>query len=408
MKICVVGGGAAGMMAAVTVARNGAETVLIESNEKLGKKIYITGKGRCNMTNFCSPQTFLTNVVTNQKFLYGAINLFPPEKTVEFFNSLGLATKTERGDRVFPLSDKASDVTKTLEKELTRLGCDIKLNTKVKSIDINNGKIVSLTTTSGIVLCDKVILACGGASYAATGSDGNGFSLAKSVGHTVTNLYPSLVDIKTKEDYSLAGLSLTNVNISIVDYSGKTIFSQFGEALFTHDGISGPIILTASAYINKQNINGFTIAIDLKPALTNEILDARILRDFSINSNKTFKNSLNGLLPERLISVIIEVTKINPDKKVNQITAEERAILVKTLKNFTLTAVKIGDLNTAVVTSGGVSVKEINPKTMQSKLIENLYFAGEMIDVDALTGGFNLQIAFSTGYAAGLYAATEK
>ncbi|HRX13805.1 MAG TPA: NAD(P)/FAD-dependent oxidoreductase [Eubacteriales bacterium] len=408
MKICVVGGGAAGMMAAVTAARNGAETVLIESNEKLGKKIYITGKGRCNMTNFCSPQTFLTNVVTNQKFLYGSINLFPPEKTVEFFNSLGLATKTERGDRVFPLSDKASDVTKTLEKELTRLGCDIKLNTKVKSIDINNGKIVSLTTTSGIVLCDKVILACGGASYAATGSDGNGFSLAKSVGHTVTNLYPSLVDIKTKEDYSLAGLSLTNVNISIIDKSGKTIFSQFGEALFTHDAISGPIILTASAYINKQNINDFTIAVDLKPALTNEILDARILRDFSINSNKTFKNSLNGLLPERLISVIIEVTKINPDKKVNQITAEERAVLVKTLKNFTLTAVKLGDLNTAVVTSGGVSVKEINPKTMQSKLIENLYFSGEMIDVDAVTGGFNLQIAFSTGYAAGLYAATEK
>jgi len=408
VKICVVGGGAAGMMAAVTAARNGAETVLIESNEKLGKKIYITGKGRCNMTNFCSPQTFLTNVVTNQKFLYGSINLFPPEKTVEFFNSLGLATKTERGDRVFPLSDKASDVTKTLEKELTRLGCDIKLNTKVKSIDINNGKIVSLTTTSGIVLCDKVILACGGASYAATGSDGNGFSLAKSVGHTVTNLYPSLVDIKTKEDYSLAGLSLTNVNISIIDKSGKTIFSQFGEALFTHDAISGPIILTASAYINKQNINDFTIAVDLKPALTNEILDARILRDFSINSNKTFKNSLNGLLPERLISVIIEVTKINPDKKVNQITAEERAVLVKTLKNFTLTAVKLGDLNTAVVTSGGVSVKEINPKTMQSKLIENLYFSGEMIDVDAVTGGFNLQIAFSTGYAAGLYAATEK
>ncbi|HPG92291.1 MAG TPA: NAD(P)/FAD-dependent oxidoreductase [Clostridia bacterium] len=407
MKICVVGGGASGMMAAATAAKHGAEIVLIESNEKLGKKIYITGKGRCNLTNFCSPQTFLTNVVTNQKFLYGAINLFPPEKTIEYFNNIGLPTKIERGNRVFPDSDKASDVTKALEKELRKNGCEILLNTKVFAVNIENSKIISLNTTAGIVFCDKVIFACGGCSYAATGSDGNVFTLIKSLGHTITKLYPSLVDIKTKENFSLAGLSLTNVNISVIDNNERTVFSEFGEALFTHDGISGPVVLTASAYINKLNINGYKIVIDLKPALSEEKLDERVLRDFSSNSNKALKNSLNKLLPERLVSVIIDLTKINPDKKVNQITASERTNLVKTLKNFTLTIAGLGDINTAVVTSGGVSVKEINPKTMQSKLIENLYFAGEMIDVDALTGGFNLQIAFSTGYAAGYFAATE-
>jgi len=407
VKICVVGGGASGMMAAATAAKHGAEIVLIESNEKLGKKIYITGKGRCNLTNFCSPQTFLTNVVTNQKFLYGAINLFPPEKTIEYFNNIGLPTKIERGNRVFPDSDKASDVTKALEKELRKNGCEILLNTKVLAVNIENSKIISLNTTAGIVFCDKVIFACGGCSYAATGSDGNAFTLTKSLGHTITKLYPSLVDIKTKENFSLAGLSLTNVNISVIDNNERTVFSEFGEALFTHDGISGPVVLTASAYINKLNINGYKIVIDLKPALSEEKLDERVLRDFSSNSNKALKNSLNKLLPERLVSVIIDLTKINPDKKVNQITASERTNLVKTLKNFTLTIAGLGDINTAVVTSGGVSVKEINPKTMQSKLIENLYFAGEMIDVDALTGGFNLQIAFSTGYAAGYFAATE-
>lgn len=405
MKICVVGGGAAGLAAALAAARQGAQTVLVESNEKLGKKIYITGKGRCNLTNLCPPEEFLSNVPTNPKFLFSAINFLTPEKTVALFNELGLPTKTERGNRVFPLSDKASDVTKALEKELGRLGADILLNTAARKINTENGIAVSLDTTAGGISFDKLILACGGASYPATGSNGRGYALARGVGHTVKSLYPSLVDITTEENFFLAGLSLVNVNFSVFDQRGKRIFMKFGELLFTHEGVSGPVVLTASAYINKLPVKGMKLVTDLKPALSAHQLDGRILRDFSENKNKQFKNSLSALLPEKLISAIIALSGIDPDKQVNRITSKERAVLVKILKGFTLTAASLGPIERAVATSGGVDVREVDPRTMASRLVKNLYFAGEMIDVDALTGGFNLQTAFSTGFLAGCCAA---
>lgn len=407
MKICVVGGGPGGMTAALSAAENGAEVTLVEQNEKLGKKLYITGKGRCNLTNDCPPQEFLSNVVTNNKFLFGAINALTPEKTIALFGELGLKTKTERGKRVFPVSDKASDVTKALERGLVSHGVEILLGKKVTKINFSGNRILSLNTMSDIVFFDKLILASGGVSYPSTGSDGSVFGILRGMGHTVTKLYPSLVEIKIKEKYPLEGLSLTNVNFSVFDAAGKRVFCEFGEMLFTRGGVSGPLVLTASAFINKLHVNGMKLAVDLKPALSEHQLDCRILRDFGENSNKQFKNSLSSLLPQRLISVIIGMTQIDPDKKVNQIMAEERAALVGAVKSFRLTADVLGGIEGAVVTSGGVDTKEINPKTMQSRLFENLYFAGEMIDVDALTGGFNMQTAFSTGYLAGMSTAKD-
>jgi len=401
-KVVVIGGGASGMMAALVSARNGNKVVLIEKNEKLGKKIYITGKGRCNLTNNCSNEDFFKNVVTNPKFLFSAINSFNPTATMELFEDLGLSLKTERGDRVFPSSDKASDVTKTLEKELNRLGVDVRLNTKVLHLIIENSKIIGVKTDFDDFLCDSVIVATGGISYPSTGSDGDGYRFAKSCGHTVTPLISSLVGIELRSnDYKeLQGLSLKNVKVTAF-FGEKIIFSDFGEMLFTHFGVSGPIILSTSAVINKYSVKDLTISIDLKPALSEKTLDDRLLRDFRENNTKSILSVVRGLVPKNMVDLIVRRSNTSSNKNCSQITSEERSNLVKTLKNLTFKVDKLRPIEEAVVTSGGVNVNEITPKTMESKLISGLFFAGEVIDVDAFTGGFNLQIAFSTGYVAG-------
>lgn len=401
-KVIVIGGGAAGMMAALTAAKKGNQVTLLEKNEKLGKKIYITGKGRCNLTNNCSNDDFFKNVVTNPKFLFSAINSFNPSSTMELFESLGLSLKTERGDRVFPASDKASDVTKTLENELYRLGVDISLNTKVNSLIIENGKVVGVKTEICDILCDSVIVATGGISYPTTGSDGDGYKFAKLCGHTIKPLIPSLVgiELESNEHKELQGLSLKNVNIT-ARRGDKTIYSDFGEMLFTHYGVSGPIILSTSCFINKYQPKEISLSIDLKPALNEKTLEDRLLRDFKENNTKSILSVIRGLVPKNMVELIARRSNIYINKNCSQITQEERTRLINTLKNLLFKVNKLRPIEEAVVTSGGVNVKEINPKTMESKLINGLFFAGEVIDVDAFTGGFNLQIAFSTGYAAG-------
>ncbi len=402
MKTIVVGGGASGMLCAYFRSINGEEVILIEKNEKLGKKLYITGKGRCNLTNNTSVESFLNNVVSNPKFLMSSLYSFSPEATIILFESLGLKTKTERGNRVFPLSDKSSDVIKTLENALIKNNVDIRLNTCVTSILTENGAATGVKTQNETIYSDNVIIATGGLSYASTGSTGDGYKFAKTVGHTVTKLYPSLTGINlVGDDYkSLQGLSLKNVNLSAY-VSNKLVYSEQGEALFTHFGISGPLVLTLSALINRQDFSKIKISFDLKPALTEKQLDMRILRDFETYKNKEFKNSLDMLLPKKLIPLIIKRCNINENKKVNEITHEERQRLVNAIKQFTFLVTSLRDYNEAVITSGGVKVSEINPSTMESKLIKGLFFIGEVLDVDAFTGGFNLQIAFSTAYSAG-------
>ena len=402
MKTIVVGGGASGMLCAYFRSINGDDVILIEKNEKLGKKLYITGKGRCNLTNDTSVESFLNNVVSNPKFLMSSLYSFSPQDTINLFESLGLKTKTERGNRVFPLSDKSSDVIKTLENALIKNNADIRLNTCVLSILTENDAIKGVKTESESIYADNVIIATGGLSYASTGSTGDGYKFAKSVGHIVTKLYPSLTGINLNGDEFkfLQGLSLKNVNLSAF-VSNKLVYSEQGEALFTHYGISGPLVLTLSALINRQDFSKIKISFDLKPALNEKQLDLRILRDFDTYKNKEFKNSLDMLLPKKLIPLIIKRSNINEYKKVNEITHEERQRLLNTIKNFTFTVNSLRDYNEAVVTSGGIKVNEINPSTMESKKIKGLFFIGEVLDVDAFTGGFNLQIAFSTAYSAG-------
>jgi len=404
--VYVIGGGASGMMAAIAAARNGHKVILFEKNEKLGKKLYITGKGRCNLTNACDRDTFFENVVSNPKFLYSAFHQLNNFDVIDFFENLGLKTKTERGNRVFPQSDKSSDVIAVLKKELERLKVDIHYNSEVDDILIRNGSFcgVKLKNSDDLYLGDAVVVATGGLSYPLTGSTGDGYRFARKAGHTVTELYPSLVPLYVSEPFvkELMGLTLKNVSIT-VKAGQKEIYQDFGELLFTHFGVSGPVILSASRFLipyidSKEKL---TLKIDLKPALTLQQLDLRILRDFEEFKNKHFKNSLNRLLPNKLIDVIIRLSHIDPNKQVNSITREERLYLAELLKNFTLNIEKLGSFNQAVITKGGVKVNEINPSTMESKLIKNLYFAGEILDLDALTGGFNLQIAWSTGYLAG-------
>ncbi|MBQ7224648.1 MAG: NAD(P)/FAD-dependent oxidoreductase [Clostridia bacterium] len=398
MRTVVVGGGPAGLMASASCAYCGGQTVLIERNEKPGKKLYITGKGRCNVTNACTPREFLEKVVTNPKFLYGALYAFTPEDTVNILESNGTKTKVERGNRVFPLSDKASDVTKAFVKYAQNAGVVFEQGNVTEIV--KNGEVFSVVTNEKTYECDNVILACGGVSYPSTGSNGDGFKLAKALGHTVTAIRPALVPIYLKEDVkSLQGLSLKNVSVTVG--VGKNSYTQFGEMLFTDKGVSGPVILSASSLINKINYVGTPLCIDLKPALDESTLDKRILSDFDKYKNKRFRNSLDDLLPKSLIPYIIERSGINPDKPVNSVSREERAVLAKLLKclNFTISA--LGSVEQGIVTSGGVNVSEVNPKTMESKIVKGLYFAGEMLDVDALTGGFNIQIALSTGYLAG-------
>ncbi len=397
MKVIVIGGGASGMVASYFFKKNGNDVTLIEKNEKLGKKLYIRGKGRCNLTNDCDVETFLNNVVSNPKFLLSSIYGFTPEDTMNFFESLGLTLKTERGNRVFPLSDKSSDVIKVLKNALIDAGVKINLNETVLDIEVENSVVKGVQTDLNYYLADKIIIATGGISYPSTGSTGDGYKLAKKVGHTVTELKPSLCgfNLKGEEYKALQGLGLKNVTLSAYDGS-KLYFKEMGEILFTHFGISGPLVLTCSALTCRKSLKDITLSIDLKPALTDKELDVRILRDFNLNKNKEFKNSLDLLLPKTIIPLIISRSKIPANKKNNVITQEERLRLVNVVKNLTFSLASLRDFTEAVVTSGGVSVKEINPSTMESKIIKNLYFVGEVLDVDAFTGGFNLQIAFST------------
>jgi len=403
-QIAVIGGGPAGMIAAGTAASLGKKVVLIEKNNKLGKKLFITGKGRCNITNAGEIEDLIENVVVNKSFLYSAFYSFTNNDIVELLKKYGVETKIERGNRIFPVSDKSSDVIKALEKFLLEEKVNIMLNKEVKSIDkLDNGKFILTFSDSEIRDFSKVIIATGGKSYQQTGSTGDGYIFAKKLGHKIIDLKPALVPCEIEEDWikELQGLSLKNVKIlAIVD--SKKIFEDFGELLFTHYGISGPIVLTMSSYINKYYGQKIKIIIDLKPALSDDKLESRILRDFDKYSRKQFKNSLDDLLPRKLIPVIIKLSGINEDKYVNQITKEERKKLVKLLKNLEITFSDFRPLNEAIITSGGVSTLEIDPSTMESKIVKGLYFAGEVIDVHALTGGYNLQIAYSTGYLAGL------
>ena len=400
-RVIVVGGGASGMISAYYSAMRGMDVVLIERNEKLGKKIYITGKGRCNVTASVDSRDFLQNIPTNPKFLQSAIYSFSPSDMMELLNRYGLELVVERGNRVFPKSQHASDVIKTLTRMLDEANVKVKLNERVKKISKTN-EIFDVETDLGSYECDAVIIATGGFSYKMTGSSGDGYAFAKSLGHKVTPLLPALVGIETKENLSsLAGLSLKNV--SLTAYLGeKALGNEFGEMLFTHYGVSGPLVLTCSALLARRDPNGVKFSIDLKPALDKQTLDKRVLRDFLENKNKELKNSLDGLLPKAIIPLVIKNSKIPEYKKVSIITSAERERLVDTVKNLEFNFHSLRGVNEAVITSGGVSVKEINPKTMESKIIKGLYFIGEVLDVDAFTGGFNLQIAFSTANSCGI------
>ncbi len=411
-KVIVIGGGAAGMMAAVASADAGAKVCLIEKNEKLGKKIYITGKGRCNVTNAADADTFFANCVSNKKFLYSAFYGFDNTAVMHFFENAGCPLKVERGDRVFPVSDHSSDVIAALSRELKKRNVEILLNSQVKEVLTVNVEEEHLKqAVAGVVLsdgrklmADKVIVATGGISYPTTGSTGDGYRFAKETGHGFVDTMPSLVPFQTKETWcrEVMGLALKNVSVRLVQ-GKKQLYEGFGEVLFTHFGISGPLILSASSYYKEA---GQTVLfIDLKPALDMEQLDKRLLRDFEENKNKQFRNALNGLFPVKLIPIMISQSGIQPEKKVNEITREERRMFAELIKNLPLTVTGLRDYNEAIITRGGVSVKDVNPSTMESKKVQGLYFAGEVLDVDALTGGFNLQIAWSTGYLAGENAA---
>lgn len=405
-KIIIIGGGAAGMMAALAASGNGNKVCLYEKNEKAGKKIYITGKGRCNVTNASDIDQVFKSIVTNPKFMYSAFYTMTNDMIMDMFSSeLGVALKVERGNRVFPESDKSSDIIAGLLKAMKKRNVEIHLNTEVKELITENDIIRGVrlddgTTDNG----DSVIVATGGFSYQSTGSTGDGYRWAKETGHKVTDIFPALVPIEVKEEYAkeLQGLSLKNVKVSFIK-NNKVLYSDFGEMLFTHFGISGPVILSGSSYIVKNIKKGekVDISIDLKPALSMETLDARVLREFGEFTNKDFRNSLGNLLPKSLIPVIIRLSGINQFKKVNEVTKEERKRFVELIKDFPLTVKDTRGFNEAIITQGGVCVKDINPATMESKHIKGLFFAGEVIDVDALTGGYNLQIAWSTGWLAG-------
>ncbi len=402
-NVIVIGGGPAGMIAAGIAAKNGNKTILIEKNEKLGKKLYITGKGRCNLTNASDPETLIKNITGNPYFLYSAFYTFTSQDTMEFFEKLGVRLKVERGNRVFPVSDKSSDIIKALERYLKINKVDVILKKEVDDIIIENKLIKGVHTKDNkLYLCDNLIIATGGLSYPVTGSTGDGYRFAKKAGHNVTKLYPSIVPLVSEEKWcsELQGLTLKNVSINL-KVGGKTIYKDFGEMLFTHFGVSGPIILSASRFIIDKIDKKPQIIIDVKPSLNEKELDNRILRDFKKYKNKAFKNSLSELLPKKLIPVIIKLSEIDENKQVNEITKEERKKLVYTLKNITINIKSTRDFSEAVITAGGVDVNDIEPSTMKSKIIDNLSFAGEVIDTDGFTGGFNLQIAFSTGYLAG-------
>lgn len=403
-KVLITGGGAAGMFAGIAAAQAGHEVILFEKNEKLGKKLFITGKGRCNITNDCDMDTLFSAVVSNPRFLYSSFYGYTNQDVIRFFEENGVRTKTERGGRVFPVSDHSSDVIKGLERRLHALDVKICLNTEVKSIEEENGKFSGVLLADGKkVSGDVCIIATGGLSYRTTGSTGDGYRFAEKLGHSIKPCMPSLVPMEVKEPWiqELQGLSLRNVQAVVKD-GKKKLWQDFGEMLFTHYGVSGPLMISASSYVGKKlSDRSLTLEIDLKPALNEEALDKRVLRDFKEHQNKQFKNALEKLFPSRLIPVMVELSGIDPEKKVNVISKEERLSFVYLMKHFTMTLTALRGYEEAVITKGGVSTKEIDPGTMESKLVKGVYFAGEVLDLDALTGGFNLQIAWSTAYAAG-------
>ena len=403
-KVIVVGAGAAGLMAAGTAGERGFDVLLIERNDKVARKVMITGKGRCNVTNNCNLiNDLIANVPTNGRFLYGAFSKFMPSDTIEFFEDMGVSLKVERGNRVFPVSDKAVEIVDALNSFSQDAGVK-RIKGRVTELIIDDGRVRGVKTDDGEeYAADKVIIATGGKSYPLTGSTGDGYELAKQAGHTIVDLKPSLVPLNCHEGFcmDLQGLSLRNVEITVMDMdSYKEVYKDFGEMLFTHFGVSGPLILSASAHMKDMRERKYEIHIDLKPALSYEQLDKRIQRDFLENANKNFINALDALLPKKIVPIIVKLTGIKPSTKVNQVTKEMRAKLVNILKDLKVTVMSFRPIEEAIITSGGVSIKEIDPKSMQSKLVEGLYFAGEVLDVDAYTGGFNLQIAFSTGVCA--------
>ena len=412
-RVIVIGGGASGMMAALTAAENDAEVMLLEKNDRLGKKMLITGKGRCNVTTDKEIDEMIRSFVHNGKFLYTAFNSFSNQQVQQFFEDAGVPLKVERGERVFPVSDQSKDIVNALRRKLQEAGVDLWLNAAVKEVLLEDGKAAGVLLPNGKkLLADSVIIATGGASYPGTGSTGDGYRFAGKAGHTVVNLRPSLIPLECAEGYvkALQGLSLKNVTLTIETAEGKKLAQEFGEMLFTHFGISGPIVLTSSYKAvdywqkHKQPLLG---SIDFKPALSREKLDARLLREFEEQNKKQLKNSLHTLMPSKLIPVFIQRCGISPDKALHQITKEERQRMVDLLKDFRFTIFKARPLEEAIVTAGGISVKEVSPKTMESKLVKNLYFIGEVLDVDGMTGGFNLQAAFSTGYLAGIACTKE-
>ena len=406
-RVAVIGGGASGMMAAATAAEYGAEVTLYERNDRFGKKLRITGKGRCNVTNDCTLEEFLVNVPRNPRFLYAALSAFSTEDTKAHFEALGVPLKTERGRRVFPVSDKAADIVVAMEKYCRDLGVRM-VNRRVMGLALNEGRVSGVTFGSATEEYDAVIVCTGGKSYPLTGSDGDGYRFAARAGHTVTPLRPSLVPIVCAGNacQRMQGLSLKNVTLRLVDrQSGKTVYEEFGEMMFTHFGLTGPLVLSASAHIPDLAPGRYEAQIDLKPALDEKTLNDRILSDFSKETNKNFENALDALLPRKMIPLVIEASGIDPYKKVHSVTREERRALIECLKCFRIHPTGFRPIDEAIITSGGISVKEVSPKTMESKLISGLYFAGEILDVDAYTGGYNLQIAFSTGRLAGMHAA---
>ena len=413
-NVIVIGGGPAGMMAAITAAEYGNNVTIIEKNSDFGKKLLITGKGRCNITSSLYMSEFIKNTPGNGQFLYSAFQNYTNTDIIDFLKNQGLEVKEERGNRIFPVTDKSIDVLNCFKSKINELKIKKLFNTRVQKILVQNGEVLGVRTEKEIIQTDKIILATGGKSYPLTGSTGDGYLIAKNIGHKVTKIRPSLVPLviyEKNECKEMQGLSLRNVGIKIIDESkNKLIYEDFGEMIFTHFGISGPTILSGSAHLvrykeidNLMKEQKIKLQIDLKPALTEEQLDERILRDFKEFKNKQFKHALDKLLPQKMIPIVIEKTKINEEKRVNEITKEERRNLVKVLKKFELTIKDFRPVEEAIITSGGINIKEINPKTMESKLVKGLYFAGEIIDVDSYTGGFNLQIAYSTGYTAGMH-----
>lgn len=401
--IIIIGAGAAGCFAAITAAEYGKSVLVFEKNDHIGRKLRITGKGRCNVTNNCSQEELMNNIPVNARFLYSAFSEFTPQDTMAFFEKLGVPLKTERGNRVFPVSDKAEDIVNALSRRMKELGIKI-INQRVRKINCENGVCIGVNAGGKDYSSSSVLVACGGKSYPNTGSTGDGYTLAESLGHTITPLSPSLVPLVSPDKYcsEMMGLSLRNITLRLMD-KNKCIYSELGEMLFTHFGVSGPLVLSASSHIREMEPDRYILLIDLKPGLNPEQLDARIQRDFAENQNRDFINAIRKLLPTKLIPIAVGLSGISPEQKINSLTKEQRHKFAELVKSFPIKISGYRPIEEAIITSGGVSVKEIKPKTMESKLVSGLFFAGEVIDVDAYTGGFNLQIAFSTAYCAGIY-----